>query len=161
MRSAWDASGSTLVEALIATLILSTGLVAMAHLIAMATASNVAARHETVAQILAAQKVEELLADVAGGGPQPASPWSLQRDTPGFVDYVDEQGAAAGAAALPVSMLYTRRWSIEPLAPTAAGAQPVLIQVLVTRRRNRGRADLGMVDRLPGEARFMTVWAAP
>jgi hypothetical protein len=54
-----------------------------------------------------------------------------------------------------MSAAYTRRWSIEPM-PTSSGPA-VLIQVLVTSVRNRGRADQGAVSRLPGEARLVTL----
>ncbi len=89
--------GSTLVEALIATLVLTTGLLAMADLVRLATSSNVRARSGTIAGILAGQKLEQLLSldfdDISG--PR-ESPWSLQRNTPDFVDHVDGGGAIVG-----------------------------------------------------------------
>ena len=54
--------GSTLVEALVATLVLTTGLLAMAELVRVADGSNVMARNGTVAGILAEQKIEQLRA---------------------------------------------------------------------------------------------------
>ena len=54
-------AGSTLVEALVAMLILTTGLLAMAELVRLAVASNVRARRSSVAAILATQKIEELI----------------------------------------------------------------------------------------------------
>ena len=175
-----DARGSTLVEALVATLILTTGLLAMAELVRVATATNTAARNGTLAGILAEQKIEQLrslawefdasgipVSDVntdttvqpespSGGTGLQASPGSLRQNTFGFVDHVDGGGQIVGRGAQPpASAVYTRRWSIEPM-PTSAGSA-VLIQVLVTSIRNRGRADQGVVTRLPGEARLVTL----
>ena len=174
-------SGSTLIEALVATLVLSSGLVAMAQLVSMATSSNVAARHFTVATILAEQKMEQLRSlawefdaggsprsdlstdiaalperPAAGTGLQP-SPDSLQRNTPGYVDHVDEHGSIVGSGAQPPpTSIYTRRWSVEPL-PGSGDA--LLIQVLVTPYRTRGGADGGAAARLRGEARLVSVKA--
>lgn len=175
-----DARGSTLIEALVATLILTSGLLAMAGLVRLAAVTNGVAKHGTLAGILAEQKVEQLRAlawefdasgvavsDVstdttvlpespAGGTGLQASPRSLQQNTPGFVDHLDGGGRIVGRTSQPpASAVYTRRWSIEPM-PTSAGPA-VLIQVLVTSVRNRGRADQGSVARLPGEARLVTL----
>jgi hypothetical protein len=174
-----DAQGSTLIEALVATLILTTGLLAMAGLVSLAAATNGVAKHGTLAGILAEQKIEQLrslawefdasgvaVGDVStdttvlpespsGGTGLQASPTSLQENTPGFVDHLDGGGRIVGRSAQPpTSAVYTRRWAIEPIA-TSAGAA-VLIQVLVTGIGNRGRADQGSVARLPGEARVVT-----
>lgn len=172
--------GSTLVEALVATLVFTTGLLAMAELVRIAAASNVMARSGTVAGILAEQKLEQLRGltwefDVGGvpvsdsstdttvlpesptgGTGLQSSPWSLRQNTSGFVDHVAANGTVVGGGVqAPASAVYTRRWSVEPLATNPGNA--VLIQVLVTRNPNRGRADEGSVTRLPGEARLVTV----
>jgi hypothetical protein len=161
VRRASDPSGSTLIEALIATLILTTALTVMAQLVSVAAADNLLARQSTIARVLAEQKHEQLMAQLALGGAGASSPWSLQADTPGFVDYVDERGIVVGSGpqAVPLAV-YTRRWAIESL-PSPASGQTFLIQVLVTLRRSRGVADRGTVDRLPGEARLVSVWRAP
>jgi type II secretory pathway pseudopilin PulG len=162
-----DARGSTLVEALVATLILTTGLLAMAELVRVATVTNTVARNNTLAGILAEQKIEQLRSlawefdangiPLSDAGLQ-ASSASLQQNTPGFVDHLDGGGQIVGRVAQPpASAVYTRRWAIEPM-PTSTGPT-VLIQVLVTSVRNRGRADQGSVSRLPGEARLMTLKA--
>ena len=160
-----DARGSTLLEALVATLILTTGMLSMAGLIRVAAASNGIAKNDTIARIFAEQKIEQLRSlawefdangiPLSDPGLQP-SPVSLQQNTPGFVDHLDGAGQIVGRNALPpASAVYTRRWAIEPM-PTSTGPI-VLIQVLVTRVRNRGRADQGSVTRLPGEARLVTL----
>lgn len=167
-------------EALVATLILTTGLLSMAELVRLAAASNGVAKNGTLAEILAEQKIEQLRAlawefdasgapvsDVStdttvlpdspsGGTGLQASPSSLQQNTPGFVDHLDGSGRIVGRSTqAPTSAAFTRRWAIEP-TPTSAGPA-VLIQVLVTSVRNRGRADLGVVTRLPGDARLVTL----
>jgi hypothetical protein len=150
--------GSTLLETLVATLVLTTGLLAMAELVRIATSSNVRARSATVAGILAGQKLEQLLSlDVDDALGLAESPWSLQRNTPEFVDHVDGGGVIVGQdVEAPASAVYTRRWSIERL-PSVEKA--VLIQVLVTGVRNRGRADRGSVVRLSGDARLVAIKA--
>src|SRR4030095_2439801 len=170
--------GSTLVEALVATLVLTTGLLAMAELVRVAAATNVSAHSSTVARILAEQKLEQLRAltwefDVSGapvsdsntetavfaGSPTGGtglntSPGSLRQNTSGFVDYLDAHGAVArGSDRQTPSAAYIRRWSVEPLAVSAGNA--VVIPVLVTRNGSRGRADQGSVTRLPDEARLV------
>ena len=178
-RSATD-RGSTLVEALIATLILTTGLLTMVELVRVAATTNVIARNGTLSRILAEQKIEQLRAlawafdasgipvsdadtdttvlpeSPSGGTGLQASPGSLRQNTAGFVDHLDGGGRIVGRGAqTPPSAVYTRRWSIEP-SPTSTGPA-VLIQVLVTSIRNRGRADQGAVTRLPGEVRLVTL----
>ena len=173
-------TGSTLIEVLVAILILMTGMLSMAQLMTVATATNVGARKETLSSVLAEQKLEQLRAlaygfDMAGlpvtdvdtdtsvspeapggTGLQPSPGSALQENTPGFVDHVDANGHIVGNGAQPPgSAAYTRRWSIEPL-PTNPN-NTIIIQVLVTPNRERGNAEQGNVGRLPGEARVMTV----
>ena len=160
-----SAAGSTLVEALVATLVLTTGLLAMAELVRLAMSSNVRARTSSLATILAAQKLEQLRSltwefDLSGVAVSDtglhASPWSLQRNTPGFVDHVDAGGFVVGQSTqAPASAVYTRRWSVEPLP--GSPEHSVLIQVLVTGTQSRGNADRGSVSRLPGDARLTTI----
>lgn len=116
--------GFSLVEVLIAALVLATGVIAMAQLFAIAAAANVAARSKTVATILAEQKVEQLRAlgwpDLAPGG-------SLSTNAPGFVDHISAGGVVVGVAAQrPSEAVYTRRWTIE-----SASADAVIVQVRV------------------------------
>jgi type II secretory pathway pseudopilin PulG len=140
MRFRWKAhacphAGFSLVEVIIATFLLATTLTALAQLLAISVTNNVVARHGTFAAVLAAQKVEQL----RSSPPVTASPGNtLQASTDGYVDYVGQ---------------YIRRWSIEPLPASSA----FVVQVLVTRRRDRGAADEGAVLRAPEEARVITV----
>lgn len=174
-------TGSTLIEVLVATLIMVTGMIAMSQLFLVSTANNTGSRSDTYSTVLAEQKMEQLRAlaygfDLAGlpvsdvdtdtsvsppaanGGtglqPSPAS--ALQTNTPGFVDHVDGHGTIVGNGVnAPAAAVYTRRWSVEPL-PTNPN-NTIILQVLVTPLRDRGQANAGNVNRLPGEARVMTV----
>jgi type II secretory pathway pseudopilin PulG len=168
-------------EVLVATGILAVSLVTLAQLFALATRSNMAARSTTYAAVLAQQKAEELrgltwgfdlqglpLTDTTtntavnpeqpngGTGLSPSPSRALNENTPGFVDYIDQFGNKLGGGATPPkNAIYARRWSIEPL-PTNPN-NTLIIQVLVTRNFARGAADEGAVNRLPEEARLVTV----
>jgi Tfp pilus assembly protein PilV len=75
-----DERGSTLIEVLVAALVLTTGVIAAAQLVSIATLSNVSARTTTTAVILAGQKAEQLRA-LAGAMLLPSPPASLKRPT--------------------------------------------------------------------------------
>jgi hypothetical protein len=170
--------GSSLVEVLIAALIMTTGVATMAQLVAVATASNSAARRNTVATILAEQKLEQLRAltwayDVAGlpvddlstdttttpessggTGLQTSPSSALSQNTPGFVDHIGLDGQIVGRGTqVPRLAVYTRRWSIERVS--AAPDTALIIQVLVT----VPGAGSGGGRRERGEARVITVKA--
>jgi type II secretory pathway pseudopilin PulG len=114
-------SGSTLIEVLIATLVLVSGLLAMAQLFLLAAATNAAARETTVAATLAAQKVEQL------------STGALS-DATELVEHIDVWGRVVGSGGSPpADAVYTRRWSIETLTPDT-----VAIRVRVGRSDRSG-----------------------
>jgi prepilin-type N-terminal cleavage/methylation domain-containing protein len=177
-----DARGFSLLEVLIATTILSVSLAALAELCMLSTRANSSARTTTRAVILAQQKMEQLrsltwgfdaiglpLTDTAtdttvvperdaGGTGLSLSPANaLLQNTDGYVDYLDTFGRTLGGGRKPSDgTIYIRRWSIEPLP--ANPANTVVLQVLVTRRRNRGAADAAAdITRLPDEARLVSV----
>lgn len=85
------------------------------------------------------------------------SPWgTLQQNSAGWVDYVDENGCIlGGGATAPARTRFIRRWSVEPLPSNPNNT--VILQVLVTRRTDRGDADSGNVARMNDEARLMSV----
>jgi prepilin-type N-terminal cleavage/methylation domain-containing protein len=96
----------------------------------------------------------------AGGGvgtglsPSPAG--TLADNVSGWVDFLDINGCLLGGGSTPPARtIYIRRWSVEPL-PTNPN-NTIILQVLVTRRLDRGAADDGNVTRLPEEARVMSV----
>jgi type II secretory pathway pseudopilin PulG len=174
-------SGFSLVETLVATALLAVSLVALAELFGVAAKSNASARTGSFAAVLAEQKIEQLRAltwgfdslglpisdsatdtsvspELAAGGtglsPSPSN--TLQANTDGYVDYLDNNGVQlGGGTVIPAGTAYIRRWMIEPL-PTNPN-NTLIIQVLVTRRQDRGVADAGSVMRLPDEARLVTV----
>jgi type II secretory pathway pseudopilin PulG len=81
---------------------------------------------------------------------------TLAANVDGYVDYVDENGCGLGGGEqMPAAAIYIRRWSVEPL-PTNPN-NTLILQVLVTRRLDRGPADEGSVARLPDEARMVSV----
>jgi hypothetical protein len=170
--------GSSLVEALIAALIMTTGVATMAQLFAVATSTNAAARRNTVAVVLAEQKLEQLRAltwaydaagtpvedlttdtttipESSGGTGLQASPASsLLQNTAGFVDHVDSNGRIIGSGTqIPPLAVYTRRWSIERISASADSA--LIIQVLVTTPTSVATSGRG----LRGDARVATIKA--
>jgi prepilin-type N-terminal cleavage/methylation domain-containing protein len=177
-----DARGFSLLEVLVATTILTVSLAALAELCAMSTRANTSARTTTYTAILAQQKMEQLRSltwsfdplglpisdittdttvaperDSGGTGFSPSPVNALGQNTDGYVDYLDTFGRTLGGGVTPIEgTVYIRRWSIEPLP--ANPANTVVLQVLVTRRRNRGAADAAAdITRLPDEARLVSV----
>jgi hypothetical protein len=145
-----EQAGSTLIEVLVAMCITITGVVTMAQLFRIAAVGTASARDTTLATIYAGQKAEEIRSE----GQATASD-TLQRNALGYVDHLDGFGSVVGEdETAPPLAVYTRRWSIEPL-PGDPGVR--IVQVLVTRQRNRGQAEQGSVSRLQDEARVVTL----
>jgi Tfp pilus assembly protein PilV len=113
-------AGSSLVEAIVAALILAAGVTAMAQLFSIAIASNVTARSRTVAMILAQQKIEELRIG------------TLSTTSVDSVEHLNGSGAIVGRdSEPPPQAVYTRRWSVEP---ATSGAEAAVVRVRVTAR---------------------------
>jgi len=174
-------AGFSIVEVLVATGLLASALVALAQLFAIATTANAAARNSTITMMLAEQKIEQLRAlqytfdraalpvqdiqtDLAvyppaatgGKGLSPHTENTLQANTDGYVDYLDHYGRTlGGGTVVPDGTAFIRRWSVEPL-PTNPN-NVIILQVLVTRERDRGTGDAGSVSRGANEARLMTI----
>jgi type II secretory pathway pseudopilin PulG len=175
-------SGFSLAETIIATGIMAASIAGLGQLFAISVLSNRTARNTTFASVLATQKMEQLrgltygfdtlglpltdtstnlavnpLSPTGGKGLSPSPTGALRANTDGYVDYLDVYGktVGTGGATIPNGTTYIRRWSIEPL-PTNPN-NTVVLQVMVTRSTNRGSADAGKVDRLPDEARIITV----
>jgi len=95
----------------------------------------------------------------AGGSPTglSPSPWgTLQQNAAGWVDYIDENGCILGGGGVaPARTKFIRRWSVEPLPNNPNNT--LILQVLVTRRTDRGIANAGSVARMNDEARLMSV----
>ena len=121
-----DDRGFSLLEVLIASSILTVGLVSLAQLLAMEVATNAAAGQTTYAALLAAQKMEDLR----------AANWeSLEGSAGEFVDYIDRAGRSFEGT--PAIAEFTRRWSVDPLP--ADPKNTLLIQVIVRTRRGDTR----------------------
>jgi len=149
--------GFSLVEVLVAVVILVTGLIAVAELFIISTNANRAARRVTSTAVLAQQKIEQLrgltwgfddfglpISDYStdvtvtpptssgGAGLQPSTGDTLAKATSGYVDYLDAFGAWVGTGASPpAGAVYERRWSIDPL-PTNPN-NTLVFQVVVDR----------------------------
>lgn len=174
-------AGFSLVEVMVATTMLAVALTSLAELFALSVKNNAVARNGTFTSILATQKMEQLrgltwgfdtlglpISDTStdtavspelpngGKGLSPSPSNTLRANTNGYVDYLDAYGASlGGGTVIPNNTAYIRRWMVEPL-PTNPN-NTLILQVLVTRRRDRGIADTGSVARAPEEARLITV----
>lgn len=175
--------GFSLVETLVATLLLAVSLVSLAQLFGMATRANVDAKTTTLVTMAAQQKMEQLrsltwtrdrdgnevsdfVTDTAvdpsaasGGTGLTSSPSNtLTESVDGYVDYVDANGRILGGGTEPLEgTLYVRRWSIDPLP--ASPAESLVLQVYAFRIAGRGDTlpDGEPVARFPEEARLTTV----
>jgi len=160
-----DTRGFTLVEVLVAVVLLMVVALGAAQLFAVATTANFRAKSQTSTTILAVQKMEQLrgltwgfdadglpasdtTTDLSqpqptGGGnglnPSPAD--SLARNAPGYFDLVDAHGSWIDPAdpARLERVMYTRRWSIQPL-PTNPN-NTLVFQVRVIPRNQEAAAD--------------------
>jgi type II secretory pathway pseudopilin PulG len=149
-RPRYDGRGFTLVEVLVSLAILITGLVVLAQLLAAALHGTAAARSDTYATVLAAQKMEELAAEP---GLAWSPPDSLSRNVAGFVDYVDRNGRTVDpAASAPRGFVFVRRWSVQALSGTSS----VIIQVSAFAASGGTRAQAS-ADPRPGRACLSTI----
>jgi type II secretory pathway pseudopilin PulG len=175
-------SGFSIIETIFATGILATAVVALAQMFVLSVKNNQNARTGSYAVTLAEQKMEQLrgltygfdtiglpITDTTsnttapvetpngGTGLNPSPDGTLNANTNGYVDYIDQFGnILGGGTAAPNGTVYIRRWSIVPL-PTNPNST-IIIQVMVTRETNRGTADqTGSTERLKDEARIMSI----
>jgi prepilin-type N-terminal cleavage/methylation domain-containing protein len=143
MQRLRNSDGFSLLEVMVASAVLAGAVLSAAQLFAVATFSNTDARATSEATMLAWQKVEQLRslafttddaggpitdigADTAsdpigalGGSGLSASPaGALERDTDGYVDYLDEFGMSLGGGVpAPRGTRYRRRWAIDADGP--------------------------------------------
>ena len=174
-------AGFSLIETMVATMLLATALVSVAQLLVVATRGNMAAQKSTFAATLAQEKMEQLRglawgfdeiglpindyttnlavdpADNTGAGLSPSPDNALSSNVDGYVDYVDRFGNTLGGGPNPLpNTVYVRRWSVEPL-PTNPN-NTLILQVLVFSLRDRPNDGAGAVlDRVPDEARLVSV----
>lgn len=182
--SSSNSRGFSLVEVLVAMGILTAVSLGVAQLFALSTKNNLTAKGQTSTTAMAEQKLEQLRAltwgfDLAGQGlpvtdtttnltatpplhngtglnPSPAE--TLERNTEGFVDFLDANGQWVGTGSKPpASAVYIRRWSITPL-PTNPN-NTIVIEVLVTPVANEQAriASAFSRTRMSGDALLVTV----
>lgn len=149
--------GFSLVEVIISMGLLTVISLGVAQLFSISIKANMAAKSRTSTTALAEQKMEQIRSltwgfDLAGQGlpvsdtstnlavyphtasgaglnPSPSD--SLEKNTAGFVDFLDANGVWVGTGTTPPeNAVYVRRWSITPL-PTNPN-NTLVIQVLVS-----------------------------
>ena len=175
-------AGFSLIETMVATLLLATAVVSTAQLIVVATRANMSSQRATYASTLAQEKMEQLRglawgfddlglpvndftsnitvdppAPNGGSGLTPSPGDSLAANTVGYVDYLDRYGNSLGGGGTPPdNTTYVRRWSVEPL-PTNPN-NTLILQVTVFNLRDRANSGSGPVlDRVQDEARLVSV----
>lgn len=122
-----QSAGFTLVEVLIASSVLTVGLLAAARVLAASTAANGASRTITTATMMAIEKMEQLRALAIDDPAFALSPLnSLVSDVDGYSDRPSPQ--------------FVRRWAIEALPSYPDDA--VVVHVVVFRTGAAGRASL-------------------
>lgn len=148
--------GFSLVEVVVASGVLAAALLALAQLFAGVITDTRRAREMSDATVLASQKVEQLRAlafgtddaglpvtdaeydtaaepERAGGGTGLAvsPPATVDRDTPGFVDFLDDRGTPVGPGPpAPAGTRYRRRWSISRLEGHGDDGRVIRVRVL-------------------------------
>jgi len=172
--------GFSLLEVLVASTIMAVALTTLAQLFVMSTNANTGAKTTTYAAVLAQQKMEQLrglawgfdtlglpVTDISTdisvvpeqpiGGFGLAPGGSLGLNVRGYCDFLDKNGVSLGTGTQVIpGAVYIRRWTVEPL-PTNPN-NTIVLQVLVTRWRNRGSADIQQgTGRQPDEARIISV----
>jgi type II secretory pathway pseudopilin PulG len=173
--------GFSLVEVLLATMLLVTGVIGTAQMFIIATRGNMAAQRGTYTATLAQEKMEQLrslawgfdpvglpISDyttnvavdppVNGGVGLSASPANaLSANVDGYVDYIDRRGRSlGGGATVPPNTIYVRRWSVEPLPSNPNNT--LILQVLTFAVGDRDNAGTGdVLDRVPDESRMVSV----
>jgi prepilin-type N-terminal cleavage/methylation domain-containing protein len=124
-----ERNGFTLIEVLVAAGLMATLALGVAPLFRIAAERNRESRLQTLATLIAFQKVEEIKSlGPAGLARSPAG--SLDSDIDRYFDHLDVRGAAL-----------VRRWSIAPLSAGPAGV--IVIQVLVAPAGNVSRRSVG------------------
>lgn len=130
--------GFSLIEALIASVLVASALVGLAHLIVIGAQQALNSRRATSALTIAQSKLEHLRrvpwtyapdgARVSSIDLTESPPQSLEDDSAGYVEYLDAFGEVVrpGGEVLPE---YVRRWAIVPLA--SGGRDTLVLRVCV------------------------------
>ncbi len=155
--------GFSLIEVLVSVALLSVVSLGVAQLFAVATKANLSSRGQTSTALLAVQRMEQLKAltwgfdqnasalglpasDIStdlsqpsptggGSGLNPSPSNAITEDTPGYVDYLDEQGVWVGnTASGAANAAYVRRWSITPLPTNPNNTLVFQVRVMTVRQ---------------------------
>jgi prepilin-type N-terminal cleavage/methylation domain-containing protein len=180
-KSTRDA-GFTIVEVLIAMMLLTMTALGVAQMFGLAIRATQAGRYQTSTAILASQKLEQLRALTwgfdsqgaglpvsdtttnlavepaanGGGGLNPSPSNSLSQNVPGYVDFLDARGQWVGTGTVPpVTALFIRRWNVSPLPVNPNNT--LILQVLVTTVHRERQAPVGPRRRMADEALVATV----
>jgi prepilin-type N-terminal cleavage/methylation domain-containing protein len=173
-RSADDSAGFTLIEVLVALLVLVAVTVGVVQLFAISTVSTRASRDRSSAVLFAASRIEELksLAWTFVGGSDPpieltdlstnlsvephasdgpglslSPPGTLTTNTPPYVDYLDANGVAVGGGdTAPRTAVFVRRWAVAPLPLDPTNALMLQVRVVTTAEASRGGTPVPMQD---------------
>lgn len=144
MRDCQAEDGFTIVEAIVALAIVTTGVLALASLATQVTESVVRARRQTVAAMLADQAMAARLR-------QPLAVTAtdcLQHDVPGCVEGLDAAGALTASA-----VVFVRRWRVAAVSGVSPAAWSVGVCVVpVHERAGRAAAPGACVARIAWEA---------
>jgi Tfp pilus assembly protein PilV len=116
--------GFTLLEVLIATGLMATSVISLAHLFVLATQAHLGSRAMTFGTLLASQKIEQLRSAAFSGGPAQGE------------DAVDGYGQLLeGGAVVPA---FRRTWTVTPLP--SHPSQAVVVTVVVSSATDANRA---------------------
>ena len=144
VRGSRGRRGFTLLEVVVAIGLFAGGCLALAQLLAVAARAARLSHATTTAGAAAADRLERLRSMAWGVGADGAPvdevglspPGTLTDDTPGFVDYLDDDGAVVGAwPSPPFEAMFVRRWAVTDAS--GEGLPDTLrLQVVVLRRVN-------------------------
>ena len=136
--------GFTIVEAVVALAIVTTGVLSLASLAAQVTALVARARGHTIAAVLADQALAARLREPISATPSDC----LQRDLAGCFEPLDSTGLVTTTGPA-----FVRRWRATPIAGVTPSAWGLTVCVVpVHERRGTGRAPGACVARIAWEA---------
>jgi prepilin-type N-terminal cleavage/methylation domain-containing protein len=159
--------GFSLIEVLVATVVMMIGTVSLAQVVLQSVRINREASSVTLSTLLAVRKMEQLralewasdesgrpisdtstntttaLEQPSGGTGLALSPTeSLSRNTAGYCDFVDAAGRVlSGGTTPPPDAAFVRRWSISPLPASAVDTLVLQVSVVPVGASSRVRPD--------------------
>ena len=136
--------GFTIVEAIVALAIVTTGVMSLASLSTQVTAMVARARRHTIAAVLADQAVSVRLREPITATPADC----LQRDLAGCSEALDGSGLVTTTAPA-----FVRRWRAAPIAGAAVGTWGLTVCVVPAHERHGAGV-------APGACVARIVWAA-